>query len=122
MRMIQTLIAATLIGLAATPAAGGSIGPIEVSPSLEWESDCNPPVQPTLFFDNIEGYNQALAEFNAYVARVGNYIQCVQVEGKTDIDALAGAVASGMQEKQNAAINASEELRTDLEVQRSLLR
>lgn len=122
MRTLLTLIVATLIGLAATPAVGGSIGPIEVSPSLDWESDCNAPVQPTLFLDNFESYNRALAEFNTYVARVKNYIQCVQTEGKADIDALAGAVSGGMQEKQRAAIKAAEELRTELEVQRSLLR
>ena len=84
MRTLLTLIVATLIGLAATPAVGGSIGPIEVSPSLDWESDCNAPVQPTLFLDNFESYNRALAEFNTYVARVKNYIQCVQTEGKAD--------------------------------------
>lgn len=122
MRTIQMLIAATLIGLAATPAAGGTIGSIEVSPSLDWESECNAPVRPTLFLDDFDSYNQALAEFNTYVARVKNYIQCIQTEGKADIDALAGAVSSGMQAKQKAAINAAEELRTELEVQRSLLR
>lgn len=121
-RILQTLVAATLFGLAATPAAAGSIGQIPVSPPLDWVSDCNPPVPPTLYLDDIESYHLSLAEFNAYVARVTNYIQCVQNEGKSDIDALAAAIGGGMQKRQKAAIKAAEELRTELEVQRNLLR
>ena len=122
MRIIQTLIAATFVVFAAAPAAAGSIGPVEVGPSLEWKSDCNPPAKPTLFLDDIESYRQSVVQFNAYVARIGRYIECVQADGEADIDALADAVAKSMREQQDAAIKASEELRTDLEVQRSLLR
>ncbi|NKB48101.1 MAG: hypothetical protein GKS02_01930 [Alphaproteobacteria bacterium] len=114
-------MAATVVGLAATPAAAGSIGPSEVGPTLAWESSCKRPVQPNLYLDDLESYYQALDQFNTHVAQVRRYIQCVQAEGKTDIDALAAAVASGMQNNQNAAIKDAEELRTDLEVQRSLL-
>ena len=121
-RPLQTLCAAALIGLAATPAAGGSIGDTAVSPTLDWRSKCNPPVRPALFFDDIEAYNKALAEFNTYVARVKRYIQCVQADGTADIDGLADAVAKDMQAQQKAAIDAAEELRTELEIQRSLLR
>lgn len=122
MRILQMLVAATLFGLAATPAAGGSIGETPVSSSLDWQSDCNPPVQPTLYLDDIQSYHRSLAEFNTYVARVKNFIQCVQNEGKSDIDTLAAAVGNGMRKKQNAAIKAAEELRTELEIQRNLLR
>jgi len=121
-RILQMLVAATLFGLAATPAAGGSIGETPVSSSLDWQSDCNPPVQPTLYLDDIQSYHRSLAEFNTYVARVKNFIQCVQNEGKSDIDTLAAAVGNGMRKKQNAAIKAAEELRTELEIQRNLLR
>jgi hypothetical protein len=115
------LFAATLLGVAATPAAGGSLGETKVDPSLKWQSDCQAPVRPTLFFDTVEGYNQALAQYNTHVAQVRRYIQCVQSDGKADIDALAATVASGMQAQQNAALKANEDLRTDFEVQRSLL-
>lgn len=121
-RILQMLVAATLAGLAATPAAGGSIGQTPVSSSLVWQSDCNPPAPPTLYLDDLQSYHRSLAEFNTYVARVTNYISCVQNEGKSDIDTLAAAVGSGMQKKQNAAIKAAEELRTELEIQRNLLR
>jgi len=93
-----------------------------VSASLAWQSDCNAPVEPTLYLDDIESYNRSLVQFNAYVTHVKNYIQCIQNDGKADIDTLAAAVARGMQAQQNAAIKATEELRTELEVQRQLLR
>ena len=115
------LFAATLLGIAATPAAGGSLGETKVDPSLKWQSNCKAPVRPTLFFDTVESYNQALAQYNTHVAQVRRYIQCVQSDGKADIDALAASVASGMQAQQNAVVKANEELRTDFEVQRSLL-
>lgn len=118
----QIFIAAAVVGLAAVPADAGSLGASEVSPSLDWVSDCDEPVRPKLFLDDIRGYNQALADFNAYVAQVEAYIDCVQADGSADIDALAKAVSRSMQEQQNAAIKAAEELRTDLEIQRSLLR
>jgi len=121
-RIMPPLIAATLVGFAFTPAAGGSIGATEVSPSLAWESECNSPVQPALILNDIRDYNQALATYNSYVAQVGRYIQCVQTEGQADIDTLAGAVSGGMQEKQNAAINSAEELRKKLQEQRSSFR
>lgn len=121
-RILPTLMAAALCGLAATPAAGGSIAQTPVSPSLDWQSDCNAPARPTLYLDDIESYHRSLAQFNSYVARVQNYIRCVQNEGKSDIDTLAAAVARDMQKKQNAAIKTAEELRTELEVQRNLLR
>ncbi len=122
MRIIPTLMGALLIGLAATPAAAGSIGSIKVDSSVEWESDCQLPTRPDLSFHDIEGYNQALAQFNIFVARVSAYIQCVQSDGQADIDALAAAVASSMRAKQDAALKSTEVLRTDLEVHRSLLR
>ena len=122
MRIIPTLMGALLIGFAATPAAAGSIGAIEVDSKVDWESDCKLPPRPDLAFHDIEGYNQALAQFNTYVARVSAYIQCVQADGQADIDALAAAVASSMRAKQDAALKSSEVLRTDLEVHRSLLR
>lgn len=121
-RIIPTLVAAALCGLAATPAAAGSIGETPVSPSLDWRSDCNAPGRPTLYMDDIESYNHSLAQFNAYVAHVRSYIRCVQNDGKADIDTLAAAIAKAMQAQQNAAIKATEELRTELEVQRQLLR
>lgn len=121
MRLLNMLFAATLLGVAATPAAGGSLGETKVYESLSWQSNCQAPVRPTLFFDTVEGYNQALAQYNTHVAQVRRYIQCVQSDGKADIDALAATVASGMQAQQNAVVNANEDLRKDFEVQRSLL-
>ncbi len=122
MRIIPTLVAITVIGLAAVPAPAGNIGSIEVSPSLAWETDCKPPVPPILSFHRVEGYTQAVNEFNAHVVRVQHYIRCVQSAGKADIDALAEAINRAMREKQNAAIDNTEKLRTELEVNRSLLR
>lgn len=122
MRSIPTLTAAILIGFAAAPAAAGSIGSVAVDSSLEWQSECAPPARPDLTFHDIEGYNQALAQYNTYVARVSAYIRCVQSDGQGDIDALAAAVASSMRAQQDAALQAAEVLRTDLEVHRSLLR
>ena len=122
MRTATTLIAAAIIGLAAAPALGGSLGPTAVTSTLEWRTNCTAPAQPTLFIDNIETYNLALEEFNTYVAQVRAYIQCIQSDGRGDVDALADVVARGMQAQQSVALEAVEELRTDLNVQRSLLR
>lgn len=120
-RIKPILIAVVLIAAAASPAPAGSLGSTEVGPSLEWTSRCTPPVAPSPTFHDIAGYNAALEAYNTYVARVRNYIQCVQSDGKKDIDTLAAEIAKRMQEEQTAAANQAEKLRSDLDVQRSVL-
>lgn len=122
MRILMTLLAAAFVGLAATPTTAGSIGDTPVDGDLDWRTDCDEPIAPKLFMDDIESYNRSLAQFNAYVTRVRAFINCVQRDGQADIDAMGAAIAKRMQETQKAAIAATENLRTDLEVQRQLLR
>ena len=122
MKIVKTLVFASVIGLTATPALAGSFGEAEINSDLTWRADCTAPARPAVFIDDIDSYNQALEQFNAYVAQVRVFIQCIQSDGKADIDALAAAVARGMQEQQKSALDDVEDLRTDLNVQRTLLR
>jgi len=117
-----SLIAASVLSLAAGPAPAGSIGSLDVNPGLEWTSKCVQPTPPVVSFHDVLGYNQALEAFNLHVTQMRSYYSCVQSEGKADIDAVAATISKGMQQRLTAAGEATEKVRAELELQRSLLK
>ena len=89
---------------------------------MEWQpTDCHKPYKPSLFVVDVNSFNGAVEEFNGYVSEVKNYIKCLVQEAQGDLEELPRIVSEGVNRAQNEVMIEVEDLRSDLELQRTLL-
>jgi len=111
------------IGLAHAGEFTGGVGDCQLSSFAsycEWEpSDCTKPPPPSFFVTDAESYNEAVEEFNSYLANVQAYERCVTDEAEQDIKTNAPSmIADGAKKQIDDASQEVQRTRNDLESMR----
>lgn len=84
----------------------GGVGGCEIS-SCEWKpADCYKPSPPTIYSSTARvSYNRAVRDFNAYLARVQDYKNCVIDQGKADAAYSFPALVTKATQKVNEEVD-----------------
>ena len=101
----------------------GGGGGCEIS-SCEWKpAGCYKPGPPTIYSSTERiSYNRAVRDFNAYLARVQDYRNCVINQGKADVsDGFPALVTRGTQKANDEVDREARKVREELDSARARL-
>ncbi|MBC8038431.1 MAG: hypothetical protein H7X89_14560 [Rhizobiales bacterium] len=101
----------------------GGVGGCEIS-SCEWKpAVCYKPSPPTIYSSTARvSYNRAVRDFNAYLARVQDYKNCVINQGKADVtDGFPAVVMRGTQKVNEEVDREARRSREELDSARARL-
>ena len=91
--------------------------------NIDWEStDCSKPYTPSLFVTDVESFNWAAYTFNRYVSDAQNYINCLVNEAEGDLRELPEIISKGVERARSEMVHEVDSHRSELELQRTLLR
>ena len=100
------------------PTYAGNLGFETEDSYLEWIPDCSKPYAPSFDVSDVDSYNCAVSEFNAYLLEVESYINCVKREANSDAQGLLKSVKKRAEE---AIVEISSELnsvKSDLKMEK----
>ncbi len=106
----------------AVPTYAGTFGTQDVDSSVDWKHKCSKPHKPSFTVSDVDSYNSAVEDFNAYVLEIESYINCVNREANSDAQDLANAVQKGSQRAVDDVSSDLESAKSDLERHRSIIK
>ena len=120
-RFVATLFLSLSLGIGSV-ATAGELSRREIRRSTEWEPDsCYKPSQPSFYVHDLDSYNWAVDEFNAYIREVESYFQCIEDEAQGDFTILKRILEDSLDQLRSEAASDVESARSDLEISRMLL-
>lgn len=97
----------------------GELGYQNIEPYTEWSStDCYKPSPPFSFVNDVESYNSAVYEFNAYVMEIQSYLSCITLEAEEDMNTFQNILKEALNRSRVEALAEIEAARMNLELQK----
>jgi hypothetical protein len=114
-------IGALFLAIGIGPSISGSLGYFSLSYYMDWEPDCYAPTSPTFYVYDVQSFNAAVDEFNAYVSDVEYYLDCLQSDAENDLELTKTAIIEGYQDHRASILRELEDASSQLESERYLL-
>lgn len=116
-------VAVLLLCAAVSRSGSGELDSYSITSYVEWTPDgCSKPSRPFLAVYDRFSYNMAVEEFNAYLGRARSYVACARREADNDLVVFQRALSSSVDRIAQETVRDVESLRSDLDLQRIMLR